>query len=303
MHVRNSRYWVAGPGDDGEHRSVEHHDRVALVTGGNNPYGIGAAIARALAFEGAAVALAFRCSEPPAGDDPGEPGHWRYTAGKASDGEQVRAGIIAAGGRVELFEVDLAEPPECARLFDRVEAALGPVEILVNNAAYGRPDTLMPDDRPIFYRDTVPLDAPGLDAHYAVNTRAPALLMAEFHRRHRARGATWGRVVNISTDGAAEFPTEVSYGATKYALESLSRSAAHEFGPAGITVNVVSPGPIQTGWITADMRPGIEATTPLGRVGEPEDVADVVALLVSQRARWLTGQTLHVGGGHRMGRG
>lgn len=282
---------------------MELQDRVALVTGGNNPYGIGAAIARVLAVEGAAVALAFRRGQPPEGDDPGEPGGWRYAAGSAADGQQVHETIVAAGGRAELFPVDLAEPAECARLFDRVEATLGPVEILVNNAAYCRPDTLLPEDRPIYHRDTVPLDAAGLDAHYAVNTRAPALLMAEFHRRHRARGATWGRVVNISTDGAAEFPTEVSYGATKYALESLSRSAAHEFGPAGITVNVVSPGPIQTGWITADMLPGIEATTPLGRVGEPEDVADVVALLVSDRARWLTGQTLHVGGGHRMGRG
>lgn len=282
---------------------MELRDRVALVTGGNNPYGIGAAIARVLAAEGAAVAVAFRRGEPPPGDDPGEPGGWRYAAGNASDGEQVRARIVAAGGRAELVEVDLADPVECRRLFERVENLLGPVEILVNNAAYCRPDTLMPDDRPIFYRDTAPLDAVGLDAHYAVNTRAPALLMAEFHRRHRSRGAVWGRVVNISTDGASEFPTEVSYGATKYALESLSRSAAHEFGPAGITVNVVSPGPIQTGWISADMVPGIEAATPLGRVGEPDDVADVVALLVSERARWLTGQTLHVGGGHRMGRG
>lgn len=282
---------------------MEHADRVALVTGGNNPYGIGAAVARALAGAGVAVALAFRRGRPPPGDDPGEPGGWRYAAGNASDGEAVRAGIVAAGGRAELFEVDLAEPVQCARLFDRVEAGLGPVEILVNNAAYCRPDTLLPAHRPIGYRDTVPLDAAGLDAHYAVNTRAPALLMAEFHRRHQARGATWGRVVNVSTDGAAEFPAEVSYGATKYALESLSRSAAHEFGPAGITVNVVSPGPIQTGWISAGMLPGIAASTPLGRVGEPADVADVVALLVSERARWLTGQTLHVGGGHRMGRG
>jgi 3-oxoacyl-[acyl-carrier protein] reductase len=277
--------------------------RVALVTGANSPYGIGAATARALAAEGAAVALAFLPGAPPEGEDPGEPGEWRYAAGNAADGQAVRARIAADGGRAELFPVDLADPAQCGALLDRVEAALGPVEILVNNAAYCRPDTLMPEDRPIFYRDTVPLGATGLDAHYAVNTRAPALLMAEFHRRHRARGATWGRVVNISTDGAAEFPTNVSYGATKYALESLSRSAAHEFGPAGITVNVVSPGPIQTGWISAGMLPAIEADTPLGRVGQPEDVADVVAFLASDRARWLTGQTLHVGGGHRMGRG
>lgn len=110
----------------------------------------------------------------------------------------------------------------------------------------------------------------------------------------------WGRVVNISTDGATTFPSEVSYGATKYALESLSRSAAHELADAGITVNIVAPGPTQTGWISADMLPGIDRETPLGRVGTPEDIADVVTFLVSTQAHWLTGQLLFVGGGHRM---
>lgn len=83
-------------------------------------------------------------------------------------------------------------------------------------------------------------------------------------------------------------------------MESLSRSAAREMGPAGTTVNVVAPGPVQTGWITGGMLPGIVRDTPLGRAGRPEDVADVVVLLASEQARWLTGQTLFAGGGHRM---
>jgi 3-oxoacyl-[acyl-carrier protein] reductase len=124
--------------------------------------------------------------------------------------------------------------------------------------------------------------------------------MAEFARRHAARGASWGRIVNVSTDGAPGFRGEVSYGASKYALESYSRAAAKELGRFGITVNVVSLGPTQTGWIEPALEAAAAANTPLGRVGEPEDVADAIVLLASEQARWLTGQLLFVGGGHRM---
>jgi 3-oxoacyl-[acyl-carrier protein] reductase len=133
-----------------------------------------------------------------------------------------------------------------------------------------------------------------------VNVRAPALLIVDLYRRRVRHGGSWGRVINISTDGAAVFSSEVSYGATKNGLESLSRSAAHELGPAGITVNIVAPGLVQTGWITDDMVPGICRDTPLGRVGHPDDVAEVVVFLASDQARWVTGQTVYVGGGHRM---
>jgi 3-oxoacyl-[acyl-carrier protein] reductase len=143
-----------------------------------------------------------------------------------------------------------------------------------------------------------PLTAESLDRHLAVNARAPALLMAELARRLHARGAGWGRVVNVSTDGARGFATEVSYGSSKHALESLSRAAAKELGRFGITANVVSLGPIQTGWITPELEAQIAAQTPLGRVGRPDDVADVIVFLASQQARWITGQVIHVGGGH-----
>lgn len=138
------------------------------------------------------------------------------------------------------------------------------------------------------------------DRHFALNSRATALMMAEFARRHAARGAAWGRVVNISTDGAPSFRTEVSYGASKYAVESYTRAAAQELGPLGITANVVSPGPIQTGWITPELEASLARQTPLGRVGQLEDVADAVALLCSEQARWVTGQLLSVSGGLRM---
>ena len=93
---------------------------------------------------------------------------------------------------------------------------------------------------------------------------------------------------------------EVSYGASKFALESYSRAAASELGRYGITVNIVSPGPIQTGYIAPELEQRLNVEIPLGRIGQPEDVADVVAFLASEQARWLTGQLLFVGGGHRM---
>jgi 3-oxoacyl-[acyl-carrier protein] reductase len=125
-------------------------------------------------------------------------------------------------------------------------------------------------------------------------------MIAEFARRHIARGARWGRIVNVSTAGAERFPSEISYGASKYALESYTRSAAMELGKFGINVNVVSPGPVQTGWITAELERAILPTIPLGRTGNPEDVADVIVFLASHQARWVTGQRIYVGGGHGM---
>src|SRR5690242_19730721 len=91
-----------------------------------------------------------------------------------------------------------------------------------------------------------------------------------------------------------------SYGASKYALESYSRAAASELGRYGITVNIVAPGPIQTGYISAEVEQKLIPDIPLGRVGQPEDVADVIVFLASEQARWLTGQLLFVGGGHKM---
>jgi 3-oxoacyl-[acyl-carrier protein] reductase len=184
-----------------------------------------------------------------------------------------------------------------------VEAALGPVDVLVNNAAHSVPDGFAPmpyEEMDWAGRDRGTIDAASHDRHFAVNSRAVALLMAEYARRNVARGATWGRIVNISTDGADSFPGEVSYGASKAALESYSRSAAIELAQYGITVNIVAPGPIQTGWIPPDAESQIVTTIPLGRIGEPADVADVVVFLASEQARWVTGQCLFVGGGHRV---
>ncbi|MGO9256391.1 MAG: SDR family oxidoreductase [Bryobacteraceae bacterium] len=180
-------------------------------------------------------------------------------------------------------------------------------ESLRANAAYWEADTFVPSGAEL-HNQLVELwtdrpnriTADGFDRLYAVNTRAPALIMAEFARRHVERGARWGRIINVSTAGAERFPSEISYGASKYALESYTRSAAMELGKFGINVNVVSLGPVQTGWITAEVERAILPTIPLGRIGNPEDVADVVVFLASEQARWVTGQKIYVGGGHGM---
>jgi 3-oxoacyl-[acyl-carrier protein] reductase len=175
--------------------------------------------------------------------------------------------------------------------------------VLVNNAAHSEQDSFIPflgASRDWAGRELETITAESHDQHFAVNSRSSALMMAEYARRHVERGADWGRIINLSTDGAPGFPGEISYGASKAALESFSRAAAGELAQYGVTVNIVSPGPIQTGWIPPELEDEIARTIPLGRVGWPEDVADAIVLLASEQARWITGQTLHVGGGHRM---
>jgi 3-oxoacyl-[acyl-carrier protein] reductase len=125
-------------------------------------------------------------------------------------------------------------------------------------------------------------------------------MMSEYVRRYLERGASWGRIINISTDAAHAHPSAISYAATKHAIESYSRSAALEVGKYGITVNIVAPGPIQSGWLTPEQEAAISVGTPLRRCGVPEDVADVIVFLASNQAHWLTGQLLYVGGGWRM---
>ncbi len=206
------------------------------------------------------------------------------------------------GGTAVGKEMDLADPQNVPRLFDLCEAELGPVDILVNNHAFCESETFDPKSVSDEGAGIFLPYAERIDAHFAVNARAVALMMSEYLDRYLARQGSWGRIVNISTDAACCHPFNVSYAASKHAIESYSRSAACEMGPYGITVNVVAPGPTQTGYITPEMEAECIVDTPLGRLGEPEDIADAVLLLLSEQARWITGQLLYVGGGYAMPR-
>jgi 3-oxoacyl-[acyl-carrier protein] reductase len=191
------------------------------------------------------------------------------------------------GGRAEAWEADLADAASIPQIFDRAEATFGPVDVLVNNAAHCEwPETVFSTSAEV------------IDRHFAVNTRAVVLMIAEFVRRYQARGGAWGRVVNLSTDAAQRFAGSISYGASKAATEAFTRSIAIEVGHLGITVNTVAPGPVQTGYITPEVEERELPLIPLGRIGQPEDIADVILFLASEQAGWLTGQMIKVSGGH-----
>ncbi len=287
--------------------------KVVVVTGAN--HGIGAATAKAFAAQGAKVFIHylrimpdFHTMSEAEAESIKRPGEARYSARRRKSADEVVQAIRAQGGQAASWEADIADPATIEKLFDRVEEAFGPVEVLVNNAAHWEPDTFLPSDAklsnklPGLWMDrSIPtITAESHARSFAVNSLAVALMMAEFARRHIARGATWGRIVNVSTDGASCFPSEISYGASKHALESYSRAAAVELGPYGITANVVSPGPVQTGYITPELEERLLPEIPLRRVGRPEDVADVIVFLASEQARWVTGQLIYVGGGRVM---
>ncbi len=209
--------------------------------------------------------------------------HYRFKQTLSADAIVIQ--INELGGVAATYEMDLSRFSVINSLFDIVEDSLGPVDILVNNAAYCSPDTFKTTDelsRAVDGANMQTITPMSIEKHFAVNTHAPALLMAEYAQRFILRKATWGSVINISTDGASCFPTEISYGASKHALESYSRSFAVEMGPYGITCNTLSLGMVQTGWIT------------------PENVADAIIFLASDQARWITGQLLYIGGGHVM---
>jgi 3-oxoacyl-[acyl-carrier protein] reductase len=247
--------------------------RVALVTGVGRKRGIGSAVCRALASRGAGVAFSY----------------WRdYDRGMSLASEDEPGALLRelrdAGIGAEGVEVDLSLPDSARLLLDRTEEALGRPSILVNVAAYSTRDGFEA------------LDAKTLDAHYAVNVRAMALLSVGFARRYP--GGPGGRIVNFSSgQSLGPMPEELAYAATKGAIEAFTRTLAVEIGHKGITVNAVNPGPTDTGWMAEELEQELIGKVPLGRIGQPEDAARLVAFLASDEAAWITGQTIHSEGG------
>jgi 3-oxoacyl-[acyl-carrier protein] reductase len=267
---------------------------VALVTGANQ--GIGAATAIALGRRGTAVLVAY--FRP--GDDPGQPAEYnRLRRGDAAD---VVAEIERAGATAWAVEADLRDPAGPARLFDAAEDRLGPVDILVNNASGWVQDTFKPlpgaPDAPAgldrFGRPMRPVSAETFQQQFAVDAMAPALLISEFARRLRSRGGTWGRIVGLTSGGPHGFPDEVSYGAAKAAQENYTMSASVELAPHGVTANIVHPPVTDTGWVDDEVRAGVAASTELTHVATPDEVAEVIAWVVSEEARLLTGSVVRL---------
>jgi 3-oxoacyl-[acyl-carrier protein] reductase len=243
--------------------------KVAVVTGASK--GIGAEIARQLAADGAAVVVNYSSSREGA--------------------DRVVADIAKAGGKAVALQANLAKPEEVSRFFAEAKKALGPLDILVNNAGIYE---FMPLDQvtPEHYHKQFDLNVLGL-----------ILASQEAARQFGDRG---GSIVNISSVVArAAIPGATVYAATKAAVNSITLTHAAELGPRKIRVNAVNPGMVETegthsaGITESDMRKQVEAATPLGRIGQPGDIAPAVAFLASDAAAWITGETLYISGGNR----
>jgi 3-oxoacyl-[acyl-carrier protein] reductase len=258
--------------------------RVALVTGAN--HGIGAATAFRLATAGASVLATYLRLDLPAETGLRED----YRRQRAQGGDLLLESIGAAGGRALALEADLAEPTTAATLFGRTEEALGPVEILINNASAWTADSYDPAS----HRPSKLVSPASMDRLLAVDARAAGLLIAEFARRHIERGGTWGRIIGLTSGGGGGFPGEVSYGAAKAAQVEFTLSAARELSAYGVTANVVHPPVTDTGWITAEVRATVEVSTELVHVARPDEVAEVIAYLASDLAGLITANVIRL---------
>ena len=242
---------------------------VAVVTGASK--GIGAAIARHLAAEGAAVVV-------------------NYAASKAG-AERVVGEIASKGGKAVAIQADVSQHDDIKRLFAESKKAFGKVDILVNNAG-------------IF--EFAPLEAVTADHfHRQFNLNVLGLLLTT-QEAAKHFGPEGGSVVNISSVVATLAPPNASvYSATKAAVNAITRSLAQELGPRKIRVNAINPGMVETegfhaaGFAESDFRKQVEASTPLGRIGQPQDIAPAVVFLASPDASWITGETLYISGGNR----
>src|SRR5438093_2532704 len=237
-------------------------EKVAIVTGASA--GIGRAIAEQLAQEGATVVLNY---------------------GKSADkAKQVVAEIESKGGKAVAIQADMSKVSDARRLVRETVQRFGRLDILVNNAGM------------FMYKPLVETTEEEFDRMFALNAKGPYFALQEAAKIIQEGG----RIVNISTDGThIGFAGATAYLGSKGALEQFTKGLAHELAPKGITVNTVSPGYTATAMLPADptFRQSGEQASPLKRLGTPKDIADVVAFVVSEEARWLTGQNIHAGGG------
>jgi 3-oxoacyl-[acyl-carrier protein] reductase len=243
--------------------------KVALVTGASK--GIGAGIARELAARGAAVAV-------------------NYSGSKAG-ADQVVAEIKKAGGEAIAVQANLADPDAIGPLVETVAKQLGPISILVNNAGI---------------YEFAPLEAvtpEHFHKQFNVNVLGLLLTTQAALKHFDPKG---GSIVNVGSVAATGLATASVYGATKAALDSITVSLSQELGPKKIRVNSLNPGMVETegvhtaGIIGSDFQKKTESETPLGRIGQPEDIASIAAFLASDDSYWVTGQAIRASGGARL---
>lgn len=246
---------------------------VALVTGASRRVGIGAATCRALARVGHDVAFTYWLPVDQTAD-------WS----RDDDGPRLLLEELRGMGvRAEAIEIDLARPDAASTLLDDVTARLALPRVLVNNAAYSTRD------------GWEVLDAATIDMHYAVNLRTTALLSVELARRWQGGP---GRIVNMTSGQAlGPMPEELAYISSKGAIEAFTLSLSAGVGHLGITVNAVNPGPTDTGWMDDDLKTILAPKFALGRIGQPEDAARLIAFLASDAGGWITGQVIASEGG------
>ncbi|KAK8163024.1 hypothetical protein IWX90DRAFT_260536 [Phyllosticta citrichinensis] len=246
-------------------------NKVAIVSGASR--GIGASIALELANRGAKVALTYTSE----------------SSAKSTDELVAEINNLGNGAQALSIRANLRELDAPAKIVSETVAAFGEsIDILVNNAAVDKVKKL---------EELTPED---FDEVFHLNVRGVLLLTQAVVPRLRAPG----RILNISSTGArVAVPNCTVYMASKGALESLTRGLAQELGPLGHTVNAVAPGPVETDMMNRAPASTIEhlkATTPIGRLGRPDDIAGIVGFLAEESSRWVTGQTIAAGGGLHM---
>lgn len=246
---------------------------VALVTGASRPIGIGAAIALSLARAGWDVAITYW--QPYDAEMPWE--------SDASDVDLLLKALQAIAPKIKAvgIEANLSQPDSAETIFNFVEQNLGQVDALILSHCLSIDSSIL---------DTT---VEAFDNHFAINSRATWLLVREFGRRYSGEFGS-GRIVSITSDHTAH---NMPYGASKGAMDRIVLAAAHEFKHLGITANVVNPGATDTGWMDDNIKDWAANATPLGRVGMPQDCANLVTFLCSQEGGWINAQLIKSNGG------